>query len=51
VDETKRLIVKELDRMPNVNIFAILLGANKTFLAMHLLDDNGDDIVELLNNK
>jgi hypothetical protein len=34
-----------------VKIFAISLGANKTFLAMHLFDDSGDGIVELLNDE
>jgi hypothetical protein len=28
-----------------------LLGVNKTFLAMHLLDDSGYGIVELLNKE
>jgi hypothetical protein len=45
------LIVEEINRTPNANIFAISLRGNKTFLATHLLDDNGDGIVELLNDK
>jgi hypothetical protein len=36
---------------PNAKIYVISLGVNKTFLAKHLFDDNGDGIVELLNNK
>jgi hypothetical protein len=45
------LIIKEIDYTPNVKIFAISLGANKTFLAMHLFYDTSDGIVELLNNE
>jgi hypothetical protein len=51
VDETKRLIVEQVNDTPDVKIFAISLGDSKTFLAMHLLDDNGDGIVDLLNSE
>jgi hypothetical protein len=51
MDEIRRLIVKEVDHTPNARIFMISLGANKTFLTTHLLDDSGDGIVEFLNNK
>ncbi len=51
VDETRRLIVEEVDYTPNVKIYVILLSVNKTFLAMYLLDDGGDGTVELLNSK
>jgi hypothetical protein len=51
VDKTRRLIAKEVNRTPNAKIFAILLGASKTFLATHLLDDSGDGTVELLNGE
>ncbi len=51
VDKTRRLTAKEVDYMHDVKIFAILLGANKTFLAMHLLDDSGDGTIELLNDE
>jgi hypothetical protein len=51
MDETKRLITEEVDQTPNAKIFAILLGVNKTFLAMHLFDDNGDGTLELLNGE
>jgi hypothetical protein len=51
MDETKRLIAKEVDHMPNAKIFVILLGVNKTFLATDLLDDNGNGTMELLNSK
>jgi hypothetical protein len=48
MDEIKRLIIEEVDHTPNAKI---LLGAGKTFLATHLLDDSGDGIAELLNGK
>jgi hypothetical protein len=51
VEETRRLIVEEVNRTFDVKIFIISLGANKTFFAMHLLNDNGDGIVELLNDE
>jgi len=49
MDEIRRLIVKEVDHTLNAKISVILQGANKTFLAMHLLDDSGYGIVKLLN--
>ncbi len=51
MDEIRRLIVKEVDHTVNAKISVILLGANETFLVMHLLDDSGYGIVELLNNE
>jgi hypothetical protein len=51
MDEIRRLTMKEVNHTPNVKISMILLGVNKTFLAMHLLDDSGYGIVELLNNE
>ncbi len=51
VDKIKRLIAKEVNYTLDVKIFAISLGASKTFLVTHLLDDRGDGIVELLNDK
>ncbi len=51
MDEIRRLIVKEVDHTLKAKIFVILLGANETFLVMHLLDDSGYGIVELLNNE
>jgi hypothetical protein len=47
VDETKRLIIKEVDHIPNAKIFMIYLSANKTFMVKDLLDDNGNDTMEL----
>ncbi len=37
--------------MFNAKISMISLGASKTFLATHLLNDSSDGIVELLNNE
>jgi hypothetical protein len=51
VDKTWRLIIEEINHTPNVKIFVISLGVNKTCLATHLLDDISDGIVELLNNE
>jgi hypothetical protein len=51
VDETIRLIVKEVDHTHDAKISMILLGDNKTFLSLHLFYDNGDGIVELLKDK
>ncbi len=51
MDKTIRLIIKDVDRTPNVNIFTITLSASKTFLAKHLLDDNGDGMVELIDGE
>ncbi len=51
MDEIKRLIVKEVDYTLDAKISLISLGASKTFLATHLFDDNGDGIVEFLDNE
>jgi hypothetical protein len=51
MDKTKRLIVEEVDHTPNVKISTISLVVNGTLLVTHLLDDSGDDIMELLNGK
>jgi hypothetical protein len=50
-DETKRLIVEEVNQRFDANISTIWLGVSKTFLATCLLDDSGNGIVELLNDK
>jgi hypothetical protein len=47
VDEIRRLITHEVNRMPNV--FCDFFNAKKTFLAKHLLDDTDDAMVELLH--
>ncbi len=51
LDEIKRLIIKEVDCTLDAKISMILLGVNKTFLATHLLNDSGNDIVEFLDNE
>jgi hypothetical protein len=51
MDKTIRLIIKDVDRTPNVKIFTITLSASKTFLVKHLLDDNGDDMVEFIDGE
>jgi len=51
VNETRRLIAKKLDHMPNAHIFVISLSVGKTFLATHLFDENGNDPVELLKGE
>jgi hypothetical protein len=47
VDKIRRLIVEDIDHMLNAKICVISQGASKTFLAMHLLDDSDDGIVDL----
>jgi len=51
VDKTRRLIVEEVNHTPNPKISTISLNASKTFLAKHLLDDNGNGIVEFLHDE
>jgi hypothetical protein len=48
MNETRRLIVEEVNLTPNAKIFAILLSVGKTFLVTHLFNENGDGLVELL---
>ncbi len=51
LEETRRLITKEVVHMPNVNMSVISLSASKTLLAGHLLDDCSDGKVELLKGE
>jgi hypothetical protein len=51
LEETKRLIVEEVNRTPDTKMFAISLSANKTFLARHLLNECSDGKVELLKGE
>ncbi len=51
MDETTRLIAKEVDHTLDMKISTISLSANKTFLARHVLDDSGDGMVELLDDE
>jgi hypothetical protein len=51
VEETRRLIAKEVDHMPNAKIFSISLNASKIFLANYLMDDFNDGIVEFFKGE
>jgi hypothetical protein len=51
VEETKRLIAKEVDHTHDAKIFSISLSASKTFLANYLFDDSNDGKVELLKGE
>ncbi len=51
VEETRRLITKEVDCMLNVKIFSNSLSASKTFLVNYLLDDFSNGTVELFKDK
>ncbi len=51
MNETRRLIIEEVDLTPNAKIFAILLCVSKTFLATHLFNENGDGLVKLLKGE
>jgi hypothetical protein len=51
LEETRRLIIEEVNRTPDVKIFVISLSANKTFLARHLFNDNSDGKMELLKGE
>ncbi len=51
LEETRRLIVEEVDCTLNVNMFVIFLSADKTFLARHLLNDYNNGKVELLKGE
>jgi hypothetical protein len=51
VNETRRLIVEEVNCTPNAKISMTSISANKTFLATHLLDESGNGHVELLKGE
>ncbi len=51
VEETRRLIAKEVDRMSNAKIYLIFLSASKTFLASYLLDDSRNGTAELFKGE
>jgi hypothetical protein len=51
IKETKRLIAKEVDHMPDAKISLISFSVSKTFLANYLLDDSRDGIVEFLKGE
>jgi hypothetical protein len=51
MNETRRLIVEEVNCTLDAKIFVISLSASKTFLAMHLFDESGDGLMELLKGE
>jgi hypothetical protein len=51
LEETRRLITKEVVCMPNTKMCMISLSASKTFLVRHLLDDYSDGKVELFKGQ
>jgi hypothetical protein len=51
LEEIRRLIAKEVDRMPNAKMSMISLSASKTFLVRHLFNDCNDGKVELLKGE
>jgi hypothetical protein len=52
VDKTRRLIVKEVNHMPDGNIFVNSLSAtSKTLSASHLFNDSNDGMVELFKGE
>jgi hypothetical protein len=48
VPQVKLLFHAEVSHSPSVTNFIITLVANKTFISMHLLYEDGDDPTELL---
>ncbi len=48
MDESKKLIKEEVNWMFYAKTYAIFLKANKSFLAKHLFNDNGDDSYKVL---
>jgi len=51
VNETRRLTIKEVNRMLDAKISTISLSASKTFLVTHLFDESGDGLVDLLKGE
>jgi hypothetical protein len=51
LEETRRLIVEEVVRMPYVEMSMISLSASKTFLVRHLLAECNDGKVELFKTE
>jgi hypothetical protein len=48
MDETRRLITKEVDPTPDVNIFVISLSVSKTFLTTYIFNDSGDGLMNIV---
>jgi hypothetical protein len=51
IEEIRRLIIKEVDRMPNAKISMISFSASKTLLANYLFNDSSNGTVELLKGE
>jgi hypothetical protein len=51
LEETRRLIVEEVVRMPKVKMFVISMNASKTFLVKHLLNDYNHGKVEVFKGE
>jgi hypothetical protein len=51
VEETRRLIIEEVDRTRDAKIFSISPSANKTFLASYLFDDSSNDTMEFIKGE
>ncbi len=51
IEDTRRLITKEVDCMLDAKTSSISLNANKTFSANHLLNGSSNGIVELFKGE
>lgn len=51
VNKIIRLITEEVNHILDAKISATSLNANKTFLATHLFNDNGDGPMELMKGE
>jgi len=51
LEEIKVLVEGQVSRTPDVKIFAITLNANKTFLAHHLFNENGEGFMEIFQGE
>ncbi len=51
VEEIRRLIIEEVDRMLDANISLISLSASKTFLVSYLLHDSSNGTMELFKGE
>jgi hypothetical protein len=47
VNETRRLVIEEVNRTLDANISAILLNISKNFLTMHTCYESGNGLMEL----
>jgi hypothetical protein len=51
LEEIKVLVEGQVSCTPNAKIFAIALNASNAFLAHHLLDENGEGPLEILQGE